>query len=454
MPPAEPVFVLADSGPSVPKENPRRLLAAWVLLGLVFGLLIFNALSAYFEPRPASARSWAGETLQFENITSLNQLAASGGGARQGAGQSLDALEQLIRPERGESPTAAGLYAAIQRERGQPIAEETLRELVYSLNPRDQALARIYGPDPLTQGEVDVLVSIIGTEHFLGRLAAVHARESVGDRAARAELLSQSRTLLRVGFVLGGLGVFALGIVLWIYFVICRADGSHRPLGSPLSGISWFQADGLALQVALFLVLMVLLPALLAPFGPIFALVALPLALVAVLALPKYGVGVDLFQALGPKIRFRNALGWGLAGASANLPLVLVVGGLGILIFRSLPEPSHPAVEVLQGSASASQVWRVFLLGVVFAPFLEEVVFRGMLLPALLRVTQRPWVAILISSVLFAAIHPQGIAAWFALATVGAMCAMLTLQTRSLWPAILMHATHNFVLLSISRWML
>lgn len=395
-----------------------------------------------------------GELVNFENVVSMNQLAASRGLARQGAGQSLDQLEREIRPDATSSVLAARLYAVLQHERKGVVPPEVLDRLSYSVNPADQARALLYAdPAPPADLVKGLIPQFTGTR-FLDRMSAVHAREAVGDKGAREELLPRSRTLGRLGLVLAALGVFSIGIVLWLYLAICRAEGARKPLGSPLQPISRYLADGLALQVAMFLVLLFLLPTALAPLGPAATLAAFPLALAAVLVMPRYGIGVNLGQTLGPPIKPSAAVGWGLAGWAANLPLMLLIGGLGVFLFRGLPEPSHPAVEVLQGSASSGQIFRVFLLGVVFAPFLEEVVFRGMLLPALIHVTRRPWVAVVVSSLLFAAIHPQGIAAWFALATVGAMCAMLTLQTRSLWPAIIMHAVHNLVLLSINTWVL
>ena len=73
--------------------------------------------------------------------------------------------------------------------------------------------------------------------------------------------------------------------------------------------------------------------------------------------------------------------------------------------------------------------------------------FRGTMLPAISRVTKSPAWGIVISSFLFAAIHPQGLVLWLSLATVGAMAAMVTYQTKSLVPAIVLHAVHNFAIM-------
>jgi membrane protease YdiL (CAAX protease family) len=54
------------------------------------------------------------------------------------------------------------------------------------------------------------------------------------------------------------------------------------------------------------------------------------------------------------------------------------------------------------------------------------------------------------SSLLFAMVHPTGVPAWPALAAIGAMAALLTFQTRSLVPSIVMHAVHNGTLLLLN----
>ena len=143
-------------------------------------------------------------------------------------------------------------------------------------------------------------------------------------------------------------------------------------------------------------------------------------------------------------------LGWGLGGVFANLPALLIIGGLGAALFRFLPEPSHPAVDQLIQSRDPMTIARIFVAAVIFAPILEEVIFRGLLMPAIARVTGSVGWGVALSSFLFAAIHPQGIAAWLGLATVGAMCALITVQTRSLIPAMVLHALHNGALLVVN----
>ena len=79
--------------------------------------------------------------------------------------------------------------------------------------------------------------------------------------------------------------------------------------------------------------------------------------------------------------------------------------------------------------------------------------FRGLLFPAISRVapnaSRRVLFGAIASSLLFASIHPQGIALWFALGTVGVASCILVQYSRSLVPSIVMHAAHNFTLLVV-----
>lgn len=84
-----------------------------------------------------------------------------------------------------------------------------------------------------------------------------------------------------------------------------------------------------------------------------------------------------------------------------------------------------------------------FLTLVVIAPVAEEVLFRGYLFGKL-RAVIPTWVAVLIVSLLFGAVHM----AWnvgidtFALSIV--LC-LVTIISKSLWPAIMIHMMKNFI---------
>ena len=78
---------------------------------------------------------------------------------------------------------------------------------------------------------------------------------------------------------------------------------------------------------------------------------------------------------------------------------------------------------------------------VVLGPVLEELMFRGLVLHVLLR-RFSPWVAIVISSALFAAIHLNP---WQASSAFwgGLVLGWIAIKTRSLWPCVICHALFN-----------
>jgi len=81
------------------------------------------------------------------------------------------------------------------------------------------------------------------------------------------------------------------------------------------------------------------------------------------------------------------------------------------------------------------------LFVVVIGPVLEELLCRGLILHVLLR-RYSPWVAIVISSVLFAVVHLnpwQGVAAFGG----GLLLGWIAVETRSLWPCVICHSLFN-----------
>ena len=84
------------------------------------------------------------------------------------------------------------------------------------------------------------------------------------------------------------------------------------------------------------------------------------------------------------------------------------------------------------------------LLFAVSPGICEELLFRGALLSGLRR-DLRPGAVIAWQALLFGAVHAS-IYRFLPTAIIGAVLAAVTLRARSLWPAILLHAAYNGVL--------
>lgn len=74
------------------------------------------------------------------------------------------------------------------------------------------------------------------------------------------------------------------------------------------------------------------------------------------------------------------------------------------------------------------------------APLLEEFLFRVLILGCLMRTT-RPWIALGVSTVLFAAVHN----AWLVPSVLGLALGLLYLRYRSLWLCVAVHSAHNLL---------
>ena len=78
----------------------------------------------------------------------------------------------------------------------------------------------------------------------------------------------------------------------------------------------------------------------------------------------------------------------------------------------------------------------------IFGPIIEEICFRGLVLGGLLKTRCRPWLAILISALLFALLH--GLGANFVTALLfGILAGWLYWHTGSIIPGLIIHVTNN-----------
>ncbi len=148
-------------------------------------------------------------------------------------------------------------------------------------------------------------------------------------------------------------------------------------------------------------------------------------------------------------VGLRGALSWegaglALAGVVAASVLYLAVdflaGAVGIPMFwyedtRSFEQMATPRGILLIG-----------LFAVLLGPFVEEVIFRGFVLTALLGRGLRPWSAVTLSAVIFMSVHvfygPGVLAFIFLLAFIPAF---LYLRTGSLHSAIVFHWVNNLI---------
>lgn len=143
-------------------------------------------------------------------------------------------------------------------------------------------------------------------------------------------------------------------------------------------------------------------------------------------------------------------LWWGRLGtwllAPAMLPVFLLLSAGWVTLLRALhlPVARQIILDEVLGDPQAAAAWVTVGYGVLVAPVVEEIIFRGILLVPLNR-RLGPAAAVAISSLAFGLMHVADPASVVPLALLGALLAMLRLRDGSLGPPILLHVLNNAV---------
>lgn len=179
-------------------------------------------------------------------------------------------------------------------------------------------------------------------------------------------------------------------------------------------------------------------------------------AMLVVIALPIIALIVFwLVQRMWPLLWARGELpGFGFTAPTAlrwygsALFVGVVMPPLGALITQMLAH-GHAVtqnVQELGEHASSSLRLPLSLVAVTVGPMVEELLFRGVLLSALMRRMSMA-MSIVFCAVLFACVHLDGLQfQWYALPNLTLLAAALCwlrLKSGSLWPSILAHGVYN-----------
>lgn len=134
-------------------------------------------------------------------------------------------------------------------------------------------------------------------------------------------------------------------------------------------------------------------------------------------------------------------------------PIVNIVGIGATALHQQFtgraPDPiAHETLRTLADHGSDPWAWSLAILAVVAAPVYEELLFRGFIQTAILQMTSRPWISILLTSALFAGVHLLGETPlpWYAVAAVFTLSIGLGValeRTRRIGVPILVHVLFN-----------
>ncbi len=124
------------------------------------------------------------------------------------------------------------------------------------------------------------------------------------------------------------------------------------------------------------------------------------------------------------------------------MPLVLLISWLTNLFFGD-QGGSNPLLELVLGSQDRLALFLLAITTVLLAPFFEEIVFRGVLLPVLARIVGPIW-GVIGSALVFALAH-LSVGELAPLTVLGLGLAVLRLSSGRLFPCVLMHSLWNGV---------
>ena len=138
--------------------------------------------------------------------------------------------------------------------------------------------------------------------------------------------------------------------------------------------------------------------------------------------------------------RIERCMVWPAIGMSVLIAIAQMLITISVLSLLDVDyfyqgEEMERRQQLFSGLAGA-------LFVVVSGPIIEEICFRGLLLDSLLKTRCRPWVAIIISAVVFGLFH--GLWAPFVTATLfGLLAGWLYWRTGSIIPGLIIHIANN-----------
>jgi membrane protease YdiL (CAAX protease family) len=292
--------------------------------------------------------------------------------------------------------------------------------------------------------------ALIRRHGYLGRLALAHGVPS--DEEPRKALQTEA-FWFTVRLSLVGVGLMlVMGVSVAVFILVCvwLVRGRLKAVYSPSTSDGGAFLEGFAL----YLVLFVALGLALRYFGP----ASLQWNWLALAILPIVWIWTSLRGAT--RDERRQAFGWtrgrgflrevaaGLGGYLAGLVVIAIGILLTLLLVRITgANATSPIVQELSGGP-----WRLvglYAMACIFAPFMEETMFRGILFHHL----RQRWswvVSAAIVSVIFAMLHPQGWVAVPALSAIAMVLAALREWRGSLIAPMAAHACNNFLVLTLA----
>jgi len=456
-------------GPPRDPGSPGIAFLTWLALLAAVGLTV----AAQWAPPPAAAPSEMSRPGGLMQI--MGRYVVGAPPLTSSLGEEMD--EATVEKLAGQLEQFTGspedrLRAAIVKaellgpEAGREAIDAVLEELGAEDDPpvyADQLRADAEAVRALLSDDAEAPADADGLRERHGWFGDLALTQGLADEApAREPVMAKARRTVSVALI--GIGLFAglcvVGFVLAIVALVLGLTGKlKRGYAPPAPGGSVY-LEVFAIFLLGFLGVSAASGALQASTGVDYSrfLVWL-LLLVPIWALVRGA----------PLRNFRFAMGWhggrglfreigaGLVGYVACLPIFLAGVALTLLLGalinllpgpgeEAAPPPTHPIIDqVIAGNPWA--IVSVFVLAVVWAPLVEESIFRGAFYHHL-----RGRLGVILASLgvgfVFAIIHPQGIIAVPALMSLGVIFCLIREWRGSLIGPVVAHAAHNGALVT------
>ena len=403
--------------------------------------------------------------LQMESMARFSEATDQEATARSyhsNASQALTKALDEARPQATKSVNQAAFFAGIATALKKEVPANVLARLKQGRSKEAKALAEIYSSMTIPEPRSRQLAQQVSTIPEIGGIAAYQALEKGGDPRALEDAYPKERFFIFAGIAMVMIAGLIGGVAAWVVYFANHRKDTWWPLDHPFTFATRDQSSILGLlSVGLIGLFMVngetfnlafnkMAPEHVLVFGSSFIFILLLLAIVGTMKVGGRTLYGSLNQSPMPVLR---QVAIGVAGWGANLPVLAILMILSSRWIQS-SNAEHPMNEMLTAGGGPAAAFALFFAGAVVAPIWEEIAFRGALFGglrvALSRFKYGLPTAIFLTSFAFAAIHPQGPALWLILGWIGAMGCFLTYRTRSIIPAITMHAVHNGTLFLMS----
>ena len=432
-----------------PVEPPlSRLKWVWVMFIIFFGL--FVPVSLFSNESHAGPLQNPKELAEKQLQIKLSTKSAMGA-PQSNSNPPLfqDDIEGLLQKSKTDT-AAQKLRIALRREDNQKPFLDDIVHLSKSKNAESQAFAKLVGEPKLTKEQAMELLKQLDSKELPEKIIAVQVKESFGDKKVRAATFSPEvgiRLSVALGLMFGGM---VLGTIAWVVYYSQRQRGLWPMRGFPVGDIDWGRADRLLFVGLVIFLTFMASQVVFANFSKAFVsrfelLVYAPIfvAIGICLKVPIFGWRITP-KMMGLSLKdFGQNVTWAFSAFFANIPIMLSLLAVTEVLAKFLPGGSHPAAEDMLNHPSFGEIAKLAFLACIIAPLWEEFFFRGLLFPAFTKALGKPIYGALLSSFLFASIHPQGALGIVALMGIAMMLCAVSYQTKSLVGNMILHGLHN-----------